>query len=229
MRFLDRYASPADMPERIPIFPLPGALLLPRIDLPLNIFEDRYVVMFDDALAGDRVVGMIQPRDGDQTASPKLADVGCAGRITSFTETPDGRLLISLTGISRFRVRAESKVRKPYRVVTPDFAPFAYDFVAATGDMMVNRSGVLKAFRDYLEANNMTTNWEDVESIDTEQLVNTLSLMAPYPPQDKQALLEAADLKARAEMLVALTELALTRQGTGLGSGQGNGKNRNLQ
>jgi uncharacterized protein len=221
MRYLDRFASPADMPEKIPVFPLSGALLLPRIDLPLNIFENRYLEMFDDALSGNRIVGMIQPRDGDQTPSPKLADVGCAGRITSYSETPDGRLLVSLTGLSRFRVAAESKVRKPYRVVTADYAPFAIDFVAAKGDMMVNRTDVLKAFRAYLEANNMTTNWEDVETIDTEQLVNTLSLMAPYPPQDKQALLEAKDLKARAEMLVALTELALARQGAG--------KNRNLQ
>ncbi len=222
MRFVNRFTSPAAMPLRIPVFPLPGALLLPRIDLPLNIFEERYLEMFDDALSGDRIVGMIQPRNGDdQSSRPKLADVGCAGCITSFAETPDGRMLISLTGISRFRVSGEARLHKTYRMVTADYAPFAIDFVAAGGDMLVNRSGVLKAFRDYLDANNMTTNWADVEAIDTEQLVNTLSLMAPYPPHEKQALLEAADLKARADMLVALTELALTRQGPG--------KNRSLQ
>jgi uncharacterized protein len=217
MSFLDRYQSAIDMPERILVFPLSGALLLPRIELPLNIFEDRYLQMFSDAMAGDRIIGMIQPRHGDESDVPALAEVGCAGRITSFSETPDGRLLISLTGIARFRVTGEIKLRTPYRSVSVDYKPFGIDFATVRSDRDVNRSGVLKAFRDYLEANNMTTNWEDVESINTEQLVNTLSLMAPYPPHEKQALLEAADLKARADMLVALTELALTRQGPGKG------------
>jgi uncharacterized protein len=221
MSFLDRYQSAIDLPDRIPVFPLSGALLLPRIELPLNIFEDRYLQMFSDAMVGDRIVGMIQPRQGDQSEVPALAEVGCAGRVTSYSETPDGRLLISLTGIARFRVTGEVKLRTPYRVVSADYTAFGIDFVTGKSDKDVNRNGVLRAFREYLEANNMTTNWDDVESINTEQLVNTLSLMAPYPPDEKQALLEAADLKARADMLVALTELALTRQGSG--------KSRNLQ
>jgi uncharacterized protein len=221
MGFLDRYATPRDLPASLPVFPLTGALLLPRIELPLNIFEPRYLKMFDDAMTGNRLVGMIQPKPGDLSDVPELSSVGCAGRITSFTETPDGRLLISLTGVSRFRLVSELETITPYRIIEPDYESFAADLVVGTGTTEVNRNAVLKAFRDYLEANDMTTNWDEIESVNTEQLVNTLSLMAPYPAHEKQALLEAGNLKDRADMLVALTELALTRQG--------GDKNRTLQ
>jgi uncharacterized protein len=213
MKFLERYMTPDDLPPALPVFPLNGALLLPRIDLPLNIFEPRYLKLFDDAMSGSRVVGIIQPQAGDDSNRPQLSTVGCAGRVTSFAETPDGRILVSLTGVCRFKVTSELETVTPYRIVKADYRPFAADLVIGTGASDVNRTAVLKAFRDYLEANNMTTNWEDVEAINTEQLVNTLSLMAPYPAHEKQALLEASDLKARAEMLVALTELALAKQG----------------
>jgi uncharacterized protein len=213
MAFLDRYRTPRDLPASLPVFPLTGALLLPRIELPLNIFEPRYVKMFDDAMAGSRMVGMIQPKQGDHADLPKMSSVGCAGRVTSFTETPDGRLLITLTGVSRFKLVSELETVTPYRIIEPDYRPFAADLVVGTGATDVNRNAVLKAFRDYLEANEMTTNWDEIESVNTEQLVNMLSLMAPYPAHEKQALLEAENLKDRADMLVALTELALARQG----------------
>lgn len=213
MAFLNQYQKPADLPAILSVFPLTGALLLPRTELPLNIFEPRFLAMFGEAMAGDRVVGMIQPQAGDTSDLPKLSSIGCAGRITSYTETPDGRLLVTLTGISRFKVRKEMTTDLPYRRVRADYKPYAVDFVVGVGADKVNRSALLKAFRDYLDSNDMTTNWEEVESVNTEQLVNVLSLMAPYPAAEKQALLEAPDLKSRADTLVALTELAIARQG----------------
>ncbi len=209
---MTRYDKPADLPQELAVFPLTGALLLPRTELPLNIFEPRYLAMMQDAMSTHRIIGMIQPKAGDTSDKPELRDIGCAGRITSFTETPDGRLLVTLTGIARFKVISECVSDHPYRLVKADYAPFGIDFVSGHGADKVNRMAVLKAFRDYLESNNMSTNWDEVESVDTEQLVNVLSLMAPYPAQEKQALLEAADLKTRADTLIALTELALARQ-----------------
>jgi uncharacterized protein len=218
MTHLKNYQKPSHLPAEIPVFPLTGALLLPRTELPLNVFEPRYLEMFDDAMKNDRIVGMIQPLAGDISDVPKLLEIGCAGRITSYSETPDGRLLVTLTGIARFKVLEELETSRPYRRVHADYRSFAIDFASGIGAEQVNRSALLKAFRDYLEANNMTTNWEDVESVNTEQLVNVLSLMAPYPAHEKQALLEAPDLKSRADTLVALTELALVRQGGGKGT-----------
>jgi uncharacterized protein len=215
---LEQYRKPSDLPAKLPVFPLAGALLLPRTDLPLNLFEPRYLELFETAMAGDRIVGMIQPILGeDEEKKPKLESVGCAGRITSYSETGDGRLMVTLTGIARFKVKKEFKSDLPYRVVQADYKPFAFDFLKVTA-ADVNRTGVLRAFRDYLEANDMTTNWNEVEQVPNEMLVNSLSLMAPYPAHEKQALLEAEDVKARAEMLIALTELALARKSGARGS-----------
>jgi hypothetical protein len=213
MSFLDRYKSTADLPLRLPVFPLPGALLLPRAELPLNIFEPRYLQMVSDALAGERLIGMIQPEDegADLMDRPKLHAVGCAGRITSYVETPDSRVLLTLTGICRFRAVSELVTLKSYRTVEADFAPFADDLIAENGQEKVDRLALLKAFRDYLEVNDLKADWDQVSSASTETLVNTLSLLAPYPPREKQALLEAADLKTRADVLVALTEIAVAR------------------
>ncbi len=213
------YQKPADLPAKIPVFPLSGALLLPRTELPLNIFEPRYLTLFADAMAGDRIVGMIQPQGGDDSDVPKLSAIGCAGRITSYSETPDGRLLVTLTGVARFKVKMEVRQREStYRRVQADYMPFAIDFATGFGADKVNRNALLKAFRDFLESNDMTTNWNEVEAVNTEQLVNILSLMAPYPPEEKQALLEAHDLKTRADTLVALTELAIAKQGRSKGA-----------
>lgn len=216
MKFLKDYHLPADLPEKLPVFPLPGALLLPRADLPLNIFEPRYLEMMSDALSGERVIGIIQPQEnsGDDK-KPKLMDVGCAGRITSYAETPDGRMLVTLTGISRFRVKRELKTATPYRQVSADFIPFAIDLVMDLGAGEVNRPALLTAFKDYLNANNMSADWSEINEASTEVLVNTLSLLAPYPAGEKQALLEAPDLKTRADVLVALTEMALSKSFAG--------------
>lgn len=216
MGFLDRYRSPADLPQRLPVFPLSGALLLPRAELPLNIFEPRYLEMIGDALTSDRLIGMIQPEpDSERDDRPTLLKVGCAGRITAYAETPDDRILVTLTGVSRFEVAEELDVSKPYRQVVANFHPFAIDLVSDLGADEVNRPALLKAFRDYLNANDMKADWEQVDAASTEVLVNTLSLLAPYPPKEKQALLEAPDLKTRADVLVALTEMALRRMTPG--------------
>ena len=216
MGLFDRYRRPEDLAQRIPVFPLAGALLLPRADLPLNIFEPRYLAMVDHALAGDRLIGMIQPAAGEEQGDvPALMKVGCVGRITSWSETPDDRMLITLTGVSRFLVVEELDVDTPFRQVIANFHPFAADLAMGSGAAEVNRPALLKVFRDYLDANNMSADWKEVDSAPTEVLVNTLSLLAPYPPQEKQALLEAPDLKTRADVLVALTEVALSKMGKG--------------
>ena len=221
MGFLDQYRTPASLPPRLKVFPLPGALLLPHAELPLNIFEPRYLAMIQDALAGDRLIGMIQPDDdeADLSGAPALKHVGCAGRITSFTETPDGRILLTLTGVCRFAITREVATDKPYRQVEADFSNFSGDLSDAEDEEAVDRTSLLKVFRDYLNANDMSADWDQVRAASTEALVNTLAVLAPHAPRDKQALLEAKDLKSRADVLIALTEMALARQGSGPTSG----------
>jgi uncharacterized protein len=220
MGFLNRYKSPADLPRELKVFPLPGALLLPRAELPLNIFEPRYLDMVSTAMTGDHLIGMIQPEDedADLAGNPGLCRIGCAGRITSYAETPDNRIHITLTGIARFVIVKEIDAKTAFRQVVADFTPFASDLASDDKAENVDRSGLLKVFRDYLAANDMSADWEQVNAASTETLVNTLSLLAPYAPRDKQALLEAPDLKSRADVLIALTEMALARGGSGAGS-----------
>ncbi len=202
------YVNASDMPETAALFPLAGALLLPGGQMPLNIFEPRYLAMVDHALATDRVIGMIQPAlDGNENG---LCGVGCLGRIASFAETGDGRYHITLAGICRFRVVDEAAVRTPWRQAR--IAPFLGDLETPDGKD-VDRSALLKAFKSFLEANGMEADWESVNRADNVMLVNSLSMMSPYGPAEKQALLEAADLKARAETLVAITEIMLARNG----------------
>jgi uncharacterized protein len=212
---MNRYRKPADLPKTIPVFPLSGALLLPRTDLPLNIFEPRYLAMIEDAMKAERIIGIIQPKENDDADEPNLESVGCAGRITSYSETDDGRLLITITGVCRFNLKKETSTKTPYRLFNVDYKSFAIDFVNETGARSVNRDQLVTAFRQYLEANNMSADWNEVNSVSTEVLVNTLSLLAPYPAREKQALLEAPDLKSRADVLVALTEIALAKSGSG--------------
>jgi Lon protease-like protein len=209
-----RYRIAGDLPVQSAVFPLSAALLLPGGRLPLNIFEPRYLEMIDHALTGNRLVGMIQPRlDGALKADgePELCDVGCLGRITSFAETGDGRYLISLQGVCRFRVASEVTVKTPFRQCR--ITPFLADLDAETGAEDVDRAGLLKAFRAYLKANDLDADWESVSRAENAMLVNALSMMAPYGPAEKQALLEAPDLKTRAETLIAMTEIALARDG----------------
>ena len=209
-----RYDGPGDLPDVIPVFPLPGALLLPRGQMPLNIFEPRYLAMVDAALGGSRVIGMIQPqREPDGDRAPPLFGVGCVGRVCQFAETGDGRYLVSLTGVARFSLVEELTVPTPFRQCRVNFAPFSDDFRARAGEDDVDRDGVLLALRKFTEATGMKMDWDGVEKTPNEALVNALSMLAPFGLREKQALLEAPDLKTRAETLVALTEIELAKTG----------------
>jgi uncharacterized protein len=212
-----QYRGPIEMPGVIPVFPLPGALLLPRGQMPLNIFEPRYLAMVDDALRdGHRLIGMIQPDagQGGQVDKPRLYTIGCAGRITQLAESGDGRYLIELTGVARFRIEEELKVATPYRQCRVTYAPFADDFVARKGENAVDRSALLSALTQFLKANDLSADWEGIEKAPNEALVNALSMMSPYGTAEKQALLEAPDLKTRAEILIAITEIELAKKNT---------------
>lgn len=215
------YETIADLPPALPVFPLSGALLLPRTQLPLNIFEPRYIAMFDAALAGNRLIGMIQPEQSAEEAgrpnAPALSRVGCVGRITSFQETGDGRYLVTLQGVMRFSVVREIQAVTSYRQVECDFAPFASDLKSGEGEEAVDRDALLRTLRAYLDANDLEADWKSVSEAETEILVNALCMMCPYGPQEKQALLEAPDLRTRAETLIAITEIDLARSQGGEG------------
>lgn len=209
-----QYRGPVDLPEVIPVFPLPGALLLPRGQMPLNIFEPRYLAMIDDALRdGHRLIGMIQPDAAhSESSKPALYKIGCVGRITQLTESGDGRYLIELTGVARFRVEDELTVATPYRQCRVTYTPFADDFIARKGEDDVDRKTLLAALREFLDANNLSADWDGIQRAPNEALVNALSMMSPYGPAEKQALLEAPDLKTRAEVLIAITEIELAKK-----------------
>ena len=197
-----------DLPLSIPVFPLDGALLLPRGALPLSIFEPRYIAMVDDAMAGERIIGMVQPRPGGEPDRPTLQPVGCAGRITAFAETNDGRYLITLTGLSRFTVRSELSVITPYRQVRADFLAYEADLTASSDeDEGFDRLRLLNALKRYLEFRSLDVDWETAKAAPSEALVNSLSMALPFDPAEKQALLEAPDLPERRNTLVALMEI----------------------
>jgi Lon protease-like protein len=210
------YRGPGDLPAVIPVFPLAGALLLPRGQMPLNIFEPRYLAMVDDVLAErHRLIGMIQPdaaHPGPE-ARPNLYRVGCVGRITQVAETGDGRYLLELTGIARFRIEEELGVITAYRQCRVSFAPFADDFIARRGEEEVDRQALLAALSAFLKANKLKADWDGIENAPNEALVNALAMMSPYGAAEKQALLEAPDLKTRAEILVAVTEIEIAKGG----------------
>jgi uncharacterized protein len=211
------YTGPSDLPEMLPVFPLPGALLLPRGQMPLNIFEPRYLAMVDDALKTSRLIGMVQPEVSEvpRAKSKGLFDVGCVGRITQFAETGDNRYVISLTGVARFKIVEEMTVLTPYRQCRVSFEPFLSDFVPRSGEEEVDRPAVLASLKNFVEANQLQIDWKGISSASNEALVNALCMMAPFGPREKQALLEAADLKTRAELLVAITEIELARRDDG--------------
>jgi uncharacterized protein len=211
------YRGPGDLPHTIPVFPLPGALLLPRGQMPLNIFEPRYLAMIDDAMADrHRLIGMIQPDTAHpgSESKPNLYKIGCVGRITQLAESGDGRYLLELTGVSRFRVEEELPVKTAYRQCRVTYAAFADDFIARKGEKDVDRKALLRALDDFMKANDLKADWEDIDKAPNEALVNALSMMSPYGPPEKQALLEAPDLKTRAELLVAITEIELAKKNT---------------
>jgi hypothetical protein len=219
-----RYNGPGELPATIPVFPLRGAILLPRASLPLNIFEPRYLAMVDDAIRTERLIGMIQPgRGASSDASPEgkavdLRRVGGLGRVTSFQEIDDGRLMITLSGISRFEIIEELPSAKPYRICRISAERFAQDFARGRAEETVDRVNLLRVLKNYLEANSLKADWQSINRAGNEFLVNTLSVISPYGPEEKQALLEAADLRTRAEVLIALAEMELAGRDDGSGS-----------
>lgn len=210
MTGLPYYRSIAALPPVLPIFPLPGVLLLPRGTLPLNIFEPRYVAMVEDALRGERLIGMIQPdREAEDVGRAHCYQVGCAGRMTQLTETDDGRWLITLTGIARFRrARELACATGGYRMVEPDFAPFANDLGTAAGAGAVDRKTLLDYLRAFFRKKRIDANWEAIEKVDDDSLVTALAMVCPFRPPERQALLEAPDGAALATTLMALLRMA---------------------
>ena len=209
----------AALPQILPIFPLTGVLLLPRGRLPLNIFEPRYLAMTRDALGGERLIGMVQPSDPQQdnrgggALNPPVYPVGCAGRITAYAETSDGRYMITLTGVSRFRIRDELPLLAGYRRVVPDWQPFVQDLDApsATG---FDRERFIRGLKEFFAQRQITADWEAIDKAAGEHLITSLAMLCPFAPSEKQALLEAADLDERARLLIALVEMAAIKPTT---------------
>ena len=196
------------LPSILPIFPLTGVLLLPRGRLPLNIFEPRYLAMTRDALAGERLIGMVQPSDPQAAGdNPPVYPTGCAGRITSFSETDDGRFLITLTGISRFHIREELPLLEGYRRVVPDWRDFARD-LAGDDEPSFDRERLLRGLRAYFQHHRIEADWDAITSVPGERLVTSIAMICPFEPSEKQALLEAPDLGERAQLLTAIVEMA---------------------
>ena len=212
------------MPKVLPLFPLRGAILLPRASLTLNVFEPRYLALVDRALAGERLIAVVQPApEAGNAESPAgksfpIRRVGCAGRISSFTESEDGHAGITLAGVARFAVLGDVAGDSSFRMCEVDFAPYAQDFVGGHGEEDVDRPRLIATLRSYLLANNLNADWDRINNASNERLVNTLSILSPYGPEEKQALLEAPDLRTRAEALVALAEMELAARDDGSGT-----------
>jgi Lon protease-like protein len=212
--------SAADLPETIPVFPLTGALLLPRARLPLHIFEPRYLAMLDDTLkTGHRMIGMVQPRDIPGCNTKKLHSIGCAGRVTAFSETEDGRYMITLSGICRYRVRREVVGFTPYDRADVCWNGFDRDLGRAEQDRNFDRPRFLELLGRFFEAQHLATDWRTLKDAEDELLINSLSMLCPFAPEDKQALLEAPSLSTRRETLCTLLEFAL----------RGGGENETMQ
>ena len=204
---LEPPASPADLPATVRLFPLGGAILLPRAVLPLNIFEPRYLAMVRDAMASDQMIAMIQPRDTDAD-SPDLYAIGTTGRITQYSETGDGRFLISLTGLARFRLKAELPATTPYRQAEVDYGAHETDWAPADPLAAATRAHLESTLKSYLETQGLSADWEAVKSADDESLINTLATVCPFSNAERQALLEASGLPSRASTLTTLMQFA---------------------
>ncbi len=216
----DQYRQTTDMPHRIPVFPLRGAILLPRTQLPLNVFEPRYLAMIDAVMSGARIVGIIQPAETgpDSPESPAgtavpLKSIGCAGRVTAYQEQEDGRLLISVTGLCRFETKAEATSDTPFREFEVDYERFRTDFRAGAGESAVDRDGLLAVLKSFLDANRLEADWSAIVNAPTELLINSLSIISPFSAEEKQALLEAPDLKSRSDVLSTLARMELASDG----------------
>ena len=206
------------LPGEIAVFPLPGAVLLPQGKLPLNIFEPRYLNLVGDALGEGRMFGMIQPDPSrpDGAAGPALARVGCLGRVASFSETDDGRLLISLTGVIRFRVAEELGLRRLYRRVRADYAGFEADLDLGARPVLADRAALLATLRQYFRQRGIEANWAGIEQTPDAALLTTLCMVCPFEPREKQALLEAPGADERARLLLALLEMAVQAGAAGV-------------
>lgn len=201
------YRKADDLPQVIPVFPLDGAVLLPGGRLPLNIFEPRYLNMVDDAMSGDRIIGMVQTRPGRDREHPALAPVGCAGRITSYTETSDGRYLITLTGVCRFQPGPELPVQTPYRQVRPKFDMYESDLTPPDAAGLLENTLFFDVLKTYLDTQGLEIDWETAKSAPPDALINSLAIGLPFDPAEKQALLEAYSLADRRDALMALMEI----------------------
>jgi hypothetical protein len=211
-----RYHGIDDLPATLAVFPLTGILLLPRGQLPLNVFEPRYLALVEHALSTSRMIGMIQPVENEEkTLKPALSAVGCAGRITGYRETDDNRYLITLSGICRFRVAPEIAVETPFRQVAADYAPFAGD-LAERDDSDFPRERLLAALNEYLQRRELKADWKSVMNAPAETLVNALAMLCPFEPNEKQALLEAAGWEERVSTLLALLEMASSASGSNM-------------
>lgn len=200
----------ADLPDMIPVFPLPGALLLPRARLPLHLFEPRYLQMFDDALKTDtRLIGMVQPNEVPGREGTGLQTIGCAGRITQFSETEDKRYMVTLAGVSRFRVVKEIEGFAPYRRCEVNWDGFDRDLGDAEQDVVFDRDPFLNKLSKYFDSRGLSADWETLQDADDELLINSLSMMLDFEPEDKQALLEAPSLSTRRETMLTLIEFTL--------------------
>ncbi len=205
----------ADLPDVLAVFPLSGALLLPRSRMPLQLFEPRYLAMLDDVLKTDgRLIGMVQPNEVPGREGPGLQLIGCVGRVTQFSETEDNRYMITLTGISRFRVLSEVEGFTPYRRCKVSWDGFARDLGAAEHDTDFDRGAFMSLLQRYFETLGLSTDWETLKDAEDELLLNSLAMLLDFSAEDKQALLEAPSLATRRETLVTLIEFAL-RGGAG--------------
>ncbi|MBV1886270.1 MAG: LON peptidase substrate-binding domain-containing protein [Parvibaculaceae bacterium] len=213
-----RYTTTQDLPATLPLFPLSGLLLLPRAQVPLNIFETRYLDMFDASLKGNRLIGMIQPdgieaaaQQDDPSEKPLLYKIGCAGRITSFNELSGDRVLITLTGVARFRIIEELDTTTKFRQCTVDFKEFKDDLVPGAGKGEISRERLMSVLKEYLDTHGLHADWDAINKADDESIVNSLSVISPFGAPEKQALLEAKTLEDRNQMLIALTEIELAQ------------------
>lgn len=206
-------AAARALPEELPLFPLNGVLLLPRGTLPLNVFEPRYLAMVDAALAGERMIGIVQPAaEGESGLSApdgtNLYRTGCIGRIRVFEETDDGRYMIELRGLSRFDIVNELDMRDGYRRVRPDYTRFAAD-MQPSPDIPIERERLLSSLKGYFELQNIAADWDALIKTPDERLITTLAMVCPFDPAEKQVLLESPDIAQQCKMLIGFIESAL--------------------
>ena len=200
------FRKPEDLPQALALFPLDGVILFPRSVVSLNVFEPRYLNMVDDALGGERLIGIIQPAAGeDGEPALHLADVGTVGRITAFSETDDGRYLITLTGVCRFDYEQELEAGTPYRQALVNYEPFAGDFRQAN-DSGIDRLSLIASLKRYASLHGFNVDWNSVEQAPTETVINVAAQLCPFDAAAKQALLESITLEERANALIALLE-----------------------